>query len=38
MSYFIIDKKGNVYYEACCLEEALANCPANCTIRMGNNL
>jgi len=38
MSYFIIDLKGNVFYEACSLEEALYNCPKGYTIRMGNEL
>ncbi len=38
MSYFIIDTRGNVYYEACSMEEALFNCPPGYTIRVGENL
>ena len=38
MSYFILDKKGNMYYEAGSLEEALQNCPPGYTIRVGNEL
>ena len=38
MSYFIIDLKGNVFYEASCIEEALMNCPDGYTIRMGESL
>ena len=38
MSYFIIDPKGNIYYEACCMEEALINCPKGYEIRIGQSL
>ena len=38
MSYFIIDTKGNIFYEACCMEEALENCPKGYTIRIGESL
>jgi hypothetical protein len=38
MSYFIIDIWGNVYYEACSIEEALVNCPNGYTIRIGESL
>jgi len=38
MSYFIIDPKGKIYYEACCMEEALMNCPKGYTIKIGQSL